>query len=63
MPTAAHPLTDKITRDAIAGRGKRRFPLRDGRGVHLILRSGQHHWRLEYRRPDGRENRLALGKV
>jgi integrase len=61
MPTLAHPLTDRTIRDAIVGRGVRRFPLYDGHGLHLIERGGHHHWRLKYRRPDGRENRLALG--
>jgi integrase len=62
MARQAKPLTDKIIRDAIKGVGKRpSFPLYDGGGLHLIDRSGNHHWRLKYIRPDGRENRLALG--
>lgn len=27
----------------------------------MIERGGHHQWRLKYTRPDGRENRLALG--
>lgn len=61
MARHARPLTDKTIRDAIAGKGSRTFPLYDGRGLHLIERGGRHHWRLKYTRPDGRENKLALG--
>lgn len=61
MPRPAHPLTDKIIRDAVRGAGKRGFPLFDGRGLHLVNRGGRYHWRLKYARPDGRENRLAFG--
>lgn len=61
MARHARPLTDKTIRDAIAGKGARTFPLYDGRGLHLIERGGRHHWRLKYTRPDGRENKLALG--
>lgn len=61
MPRPSRPLTDKAIRDTIRGVGNRAFPLWDGRGLHLIARDGGHHWRLKYRRPDGRENRLALG--
>lgn len=61
MAREAHPLTDKVIRETIRGAGKRRFPLYDGHGLHLIARDGGHHWRLKYTRPDGRENRLALG--
>jgi len=61
MSRQAHPLTHKVIRDTINGTGKRHFPLYDGKGLHLIERCGHHHWRLKYIRPDGRENRLALG--
>ena len=61
MARPARPLTDKVIRDAARGAGKRGFPLYDGRGLHLIDRGGRYHWRLKYARPDGRENRLALG--
>jgi integrase len=61
MARIAKPLTDKAIRDAIKGRGPRRLPLWDGKGLHLIARDGHLHWRLKYRRPDGRENRIALG--
>lgn len=61
MAREAHPLTNKTIQDAIRGIGKRHFPLFDGKGLHLIERGGHHHWRLKYTRPDGRENRLALG--
>jgi hypothetical protein len=55
------PLSNKIIQDTIRGTGKRHFPLFDGHGLHLIERAGRYHWRLKYTRPDGRENRLALG--
>lgn len=61
LARSAHPLTDKTIRDAVRGVGTRAFPLYDGHGLHLINRDGRYHWRLKYRRPDGRENRLALG--
>lgn len=61
MPRTAQPLTDKTIRDAIKGRGARKLPLWDGHGLHLIERDGGQHWRLKYTRPDGRENRLAIG--
>ncbi|MGH8192672.1 MAG: tyrosine-type recombinase/integrase, partial [Rhodanobacteraceae bacterium] len=54
-------MTDKIIRDAMRGAGKRKFPLWDGHGLHVISRGAGYHWRLKYTRPDGRENRLALG--
>lgn len=62
MARPAHALTDKTIRDATGGKGTRRFPLYDGHGLHLIDRGGRYHWRLKYTRPDGRENRLALGR-
>lgn len=55
MPRAAKPLTVTRIRNA------KNFPLWDGQGLHLIDRAGRLHWRLKYTRPDGRENRLALG--
>lgn len=61
MSRTVQPLTDKTIRDAIKGRGARKLPLWDGHGLHLIERDGGHHWRLKYTRPDGRENRLAIG--
>ncbi|HEX7326332.1 MAG TPA: integrase arm-type DNA-binding domain-containing protein [Rhodanobacteraceae bacterium] len=61
MPRPAHPLSNKAIADTIKGVGKRHFPLFDGHGLHLIARDGHYHWRLKYHRPDGRENRLALG--
>lgn len=64
MARQAHPLTHKILRGAISGApGKRHFPLFDGKGLHLIERGGNHHWRLKYTRPDSRENRLALAPI
>jgi len=67
MPRIAKPLTEVGIKNAIRkaeGRtkGGRGFPLWDGQGLHLIDRGGRYHWRLKYTRPDGRENRLALGR-
>lgn len=66
MPRIAKPLTEVSIKNAVRkaeGRARdgRDFPLWDGNGLHLIDRGGRYHWRLKYRRPDGRENRLALG--
>ena len=58
MPRKSTPLTATKIRQAKA----HDFPLWDGGGLHLILTaSGSHMWRWKYFRPDGRENRLALG--
>ncbi len=62
MARPAKPLTDKTIRDAIKGVGERKFPLYDGKGLHLIEREGRYHWRWKYLRPDGRDNRLAVGR-
>ena len=66
MSRPAKPLSVTTIEHAIRkaqGKGKkgRDFPLWDGQGLHLIDRQGRYHWRLKYTRPDGRENRLALG--
>lgn len=66
MPRTAKPLTNTEIEHAIRrteGKSKkgRSFPLWDGQGLHLINRAERYHWRLKYVRPDGRENRLALG--
>lgn len=63
MARPAQALTQTTIQNAIKapGKAKRCFPLYDGNGLHLIDRGGRYHWRLKYRRPDGRENRLALG--
>ena len=66
MPRIARPLTEVGIKNAIRkaeGRSQsgRDFPLWDGQGLHLLDRSGHYAWRLKYTRPDGRENRLALG--
>jgi len=66
MPRTAKPLTNTEIEHAIRraeGKSKkgRSFPLWDGQGLHLINRARRFHWRLKYVRPDGRENRLALG--
>lgn len=45
---------------AKGGKG-RDFPLWDRGGLYLVDRGGRYHWRLKYTRPDGRDNRMALG--
>lgn len=57
MPRPAKPLTEVRIRNA----KPEAFPLWDGGGLHLLNRNGHLHWRLKYTRPDGRDNRLALG--
>ncbi|MEO5810514.1 MAG: integrase arm-type DNA-binding domain-containing protein [Rhodanobacter sp.] len=57
MPRHAKPLTEVQIRHAKPDSS----PLWDGGGLHLLNRNGHFHWRLKYVRPDGRENRLALG--
>lgn len=61
MARPAQSLTQTTIQNAIKGNGNRGFPLYDGHGLHLINRGSRYHWRLKYTRPDGRENRLALG--
>jgi integrase len=59
MPRPAKALTDARIRKAKSPD----FPLWDGKGLHLIRgASGSLLWRLKYYRPDGRENRMALGE-
>ena len=60
MPRRATPLTSLRIRQA----APEAYPLWDGNGLHLILTpAGERHWRWKYYRPDGRENRLALGNL
>jgi len=60
MPRPATPLTQARLRSAKPDE----FPLWDGGGLHAIVApSGEYHWRLKYTRPDGRENRIALGNL
>ncbi|AXK72032.1 DUF4102 domain-containing protein [Lysobacter sp. TY2-98] len=60
MPRQATPLTQVRLRSA----KDNDFPLWDGGGLHAIVTpSGERHWRFKYRRPDGRENRIAFGNL
>ncbi|WP_407909213.1 tyrosine-type recombinase/integrase [Lysobacter claricitrinus] len=60
MPRQATPLTQVRLRSA----KNDDFPLWDGGGLHAIVTpSGERHWRFKYRRPDGRENRIAFGNL
>ena len=59
MPRHAKELSDARIRKAPAAE----FPLWDGKSLYLIrAASGALLWRLKYYRPDGRENRMALGE-
>lgn len=67
MPKQVEPLTAAVIQHAVrkaqgGQQGGRDFPLVDGKGLYLEHRSGRFHWRFRYVRPDGRENRLALGQ-
>ncbi len=54
------PLTEKELSNA-APRSKP-YKLTDGGGLYLeVLPTGGRYWRMKYRRPDGKENRLAFG--
>lgn len=60
MPRRATPLTAVRIRNAKPGD----FPLYDGQGLYLVrTAAGSLRWRLKYTRPDGRENRMALGAM
>lgn len=59
MPRHATELTDTRIRKAAPAD----FPLWDGKGLYLTRSAaGSRLWRLKYYRPDGRENRMALGE-
>lgn len=67
MPKQVEPLTAAAIQHAVrkaqgGQQGGRDFPLVDGKGLYLEHRAGRFHWRFRYVRPDGRENRLALGQ-
>lgn len=60
MPRHATPLTSVRIRNARPDE----FPLYDSQGLYLVHTStGSKRWRLKYTRPDGRENRMALGTL
>lgn len=60
MPRHATPLTSVRIRNARPDE----FPLYDSQGLYLVHTStGSKRWRLKYTRPDGRENRMALGAL
>lgn len=60
MPRHATPLTTARIRTARVDE----FPLYDGQGLYLVhTAAGSRRWRLKYTRPDGRENRMALGAL
>lgn len=59
MPRHATELTDTRIRKTAATD----YPLWDGKGLYLTCSTaGSRLWRLKYYRPDGRENRMALGE-
>lgn len=60
MPKQVITLTDVAIRRAKPK--EKSYKLADGRGLYLeVMPSGSKKWRLKYRRPDGRENRLSFG--
>lgn len=60
MPRRTSPLTSLEIKNAEPAK----FPLYDGQGLYLVrAKSGESLWRLKYYRPDGRENRMALGNL
>jgi integrase len=61
MPKLCTPLTDTAIRNA-KPRDKT-YTLGDGEGMYLeVMPNGTRFWRMAYRRPNGKKNRLTFGK-
>lgn len=61
MPKLCTPLTDTAIRNA-KPRDKT-YTLGDGEGMYLeVMPNGQRFWRMAYRQPNGKKNRLTFGK-
>jgi len=60
MPKLTVPLTEAQVRNA---KGKEKpYKLFDGGGLYLeVMPSGSRIWRLKFRQPNGKENRLTFG--
>jgi integrase len=61
MPKLATPLTDTAVKNAKPK--EKTYTLGDGDGMYLeITPSGAKFWRMAYRQPNGKNNRLSFGK-
>jgi hypothetical protein len=61
MPKLCAPLTDTAVRNA-KPRDKT-YTLGDGDGMYLeVMPNGTRFWRMAYRQPNGKNNRLTFGK-
>lgn len=61
MPKLCTPLTDTAIRNARAR--EKTYTLGDGEGMYLkVMPNGQRFWRMAYRQPNGKKNRLSFGK-
>jgi hypothetical protein len=60
MPTRVQPLTQLQERKAKPK--DKPYKLADGGGPYLVVKpTGGKLWRMKYRQPDGKENRLSFG--
>jgi len=60
MPKRVPPLTQLQIRNAKPK--EKAYKLTDGGGLYLeVTTAGGKHWRMKYRRPDGREFKLNFG--
>lgn len=61
MPKLCTPLTDTTIRNAKPR--EKTCTLGDGEGMYLeVMPNGQGFWRMAYRQPNGKKNRLTFGK-
>jgi integrase len=61
MPKLCTPLTDTAIRNAKPK--EKSYTLGDGDGMYLeVMPNGSKFWRMAYRQPNGKNNRLTLGK-
>jgi hypothetical protein len=61
MPKICTPLTDTAIRNAKPR--EKTYTLGDGEGMYLeVMPNGTKFWRMAYRQPNGRKNRLTFGK-
>jgi integrase len=61
MPKLCTPLTDTAIRNAKPR--EKTYTLGDGEGMYLeVMPNGTRFWRMAYRQPNGKKNRLTFGK-
>ena len=61
MPKLCTPLTETAIRDAKPR--EKTYTLGDGEGMYLeVMPNGTRFWRMAYRQPNGKKNRLTFGK-